>query len=538
MKRRFSPLILLLFALPLCAQLVNTGSATITIQAGATLYVQSSLSNTGGGIINNSGTLEVTGNLTNDGSSTLSGAGLVKFTGTTASTVTTAGDALSNVEFDKTGANVTLADAMTVNGNVTFGSAGANRVDLGSNNINLAATSTITGANATHYFIATGTGRVVKSMTTPSPYTFPVGDATIYSPLAFTTTGGSGAGSVSVGVVNAVHPNKPAAATSFLTRYWRLTSTYPAILTGTFNTSDDVTGTASLIRGARFQTSAWTYLGGSNGTNTVIGPGPTGTYDFAGSIFLNDFSLKAFLQGPFTVNAAGPASGDTMTTALRFSNFIPLISPYNAAISVASIPVDVTDWIQVQVVDPTNAASIYGETSAFLRKDGSIVNLTGTGPVSIPFNQAAGSIRLRHRNHLSVRTNSTTFTGGLPNVFDFTGNGAGGANPLVFVAPNINISPSINLGLPQKEVETGKFGMWSGDVNGNGELKYNGSGNDRAIILGAIGGVNPSPTIFGYHNSDVNMNGEVKYNGSGNDRALILGNIGGVNPSPTLIVHN
>jgi hypothetical protein len=462
----------------------------------------------------------------------------VKFTGTTASTVTTAGDTLNNVEFDKTGANVILADAMTVNGNVTFGIAGANRVDLGSNNINLAATSTITGANATHYFIATGTGRVVKSMTTPSPYTFPVGDATIYSPLAFTTTGGSGAGSVSVGVVNAVHPNKPAAATSFLTRYWRLTSTYPATLTGTFNTGDDVTGTASLIRGAIFQTSAWTYLGGSNGTNTVIGSGPTGTYDFAGSIFLNDFSLKAFLQGPFTINAAGPIDGDTMTTALRYKNFIPLISPYNAAISVGSIPVDVTDWIQVQVVDPTNAATIYGETSAFIKKDGSIVNLTGTGPVSIPFNQAAGSIRLRHRNHLSVRTNSITFTGGLPNLFDFTGNGAGGANPLVFVAPNINISPSINLGLPQKEVETGKFGMWSGDVNGNGIVQYNLGGNDRLFIFNAIGGLNQNNTTPGYLKEDVNMNGITQYNLGGNDRLLIFNNIGNLNQNATVAAHN
>lgn len=540
MKIKLSPLILGLFALPLCAQVVNTGSATITIQSGATLYIQSSLSNTGGGTITNDGTLEVTGNLTNDGSSVIAGNGLVKFTGTTPSAVTTGGDALSNVEFNKTGANVTLADAMTVTGNVTFGSAGTSKVLLGAYNINLAATSTISGANATHYFIATDNGRVVKSMTTPSPFTFPVGDSLIYSPLIYATTGGSGAGSVSVGVVNAVHPNKPALANSYLTRYWKLNSTYPAIITAMFYPGDDVVGTVGQITGASYKSPNWSYTGRSNGMETVIGSTPTGIYDFtglSGLAYLNEFSLKAYLQGPFTVDTGGPIIGDTMTTALRYKNYIPLTSPYDNTITVTSIPSDVTDWIQVQVVDPSNASNVYAETSAFIKKNGSIISNLGSGPVSLVFSQTSVSIKLKHRNHLSVRTKPITIDPGTPIEFDFTGNGTGGVNPLVYVAPNDSISPSINLGLPQKEVESGKYAMWSGDVNGNGEVKYNGSANDRALILVEIGGVSISAITNGYKSTDVNLNGENKYNGSGNDRALILVNIGGSSPTPTIKEH-
>ena len=75
--------------------------------------------------------------------------------------------------------------------------------------------------------------------------------------------------------------------------------------------------------------------------------------------------------------------------------------------------------------------------------------------------------------------------------------------------------------------------MWAGDVTGDGELKYNGPGNDRALILQRIGGININNTVPGYYNEDVNMNGIVMYNGSGNDRAIILVNIGGININAT-----
>lgn len=69
--------------------------------------------------------------------------------------------------------------------------------------------------------------------------------------------------------------------------------------------------------------------------------------------------------------------------------------------------------------------------------------------------------------------------------------------------------------------------MIAGDANGNGTIKYNLAGNDRALIYSRIGGGNINTTVNGYYNEDINMNGIVKYNLAGNDRAIIYQSIGG-----------
>ena len=77
----------------------------------------------------------------------------------------------------------------------------------------------------------------------------------------------------------------------------------------------------------------------------------------------------------------------------------------------------------------------------------------------------------------------------------------------------------------------GKRALWAGDCNGNGTILYTGSGNDRDMVLSAIGGAVPTNSVTGYLNTDLNMDGTAKYTGSGNDRDLILSAIGGVVPT-------
>ena len=73
--------------------------------------------------------------------------------------------------------------------------------------------------------------------------------------------------------------------------------------------------------------------------------------------------------------------------------------------------------------------------------------------------------------------------------------------------------------------------LWSGDVNGDGVVRYTGLNNDRDIILTKIGGVVPTASAAGYVPEDVNLNGTVLYTGTLNDRDPILENIGGVVPT-------
>jgi hypothetical protein len=61
----------------------------------------------------------------------------------------------------------------------------------------------------------------------------------------------------------------------------------------------------------------------------------------------------------------------------------------------------------------------------------------------------------------------------------------------------------------------------------DGAIKYTGTGNDRDLILQAIGGSVATNSVSGYLPGDVNMDGTVKYTGTSNDRDVILVNIGG-----------
>jgi hypothetical protein len=83
---------------------------------------------------------------------------------------------------------------------------------------------------------------------------------------------------------------------------------------------------------------------------------------------------------------------------------------------------------------------------------------------------------------------------------------------------------------------SGKYAMIKGDVNGDHQVKYNGSGNDRIAILTAVGIVTPNnilPNV--YHNADVNMDGIVNYNGPANDKNAVLNTVGLATPNNIVV---
>ena len=77
-----------------------------------------------------------------------------------------------------------------------------------------------------------------------------------------------------------------------------------------------------------------------------------------------------------------------------------------------------------------------------------------------------------------------------------------------------------------KDLGGSVYGMWMGDVNSDGVVKYNLGSNDRLLIYNRIGNAGFNVTVSGYYKEDVNMDGIVKYNLSNNDRLLIYNVIG------------
>lgn len=157
---------------------------------------------------------------------------------------------------------------------------------LGSNNLTLAATATITAPGSTvSMIVADSTGELRKTFTATGSFVYPVGDNTStleYSPVTVNVTAGSGFSSAYVGVSleDKKHDNN-SSTTHFLTRSWKVSQSgitgCVATITGTYlNTVADVNGTLGSIKAAQLNgsfnqaTNPWLKTGGSVLSGTTL----------------------------------------------------------------------------------------------------------------------------------------------------------------------------------------------------------------------------------------------------------------------------
>ena len=221
--------------------------------------------------------------------------------------------------------------------------------------------------------------------------------------------------------------------------------------------------------------------------------------------------VKFYLQGPYV------SAQDTMTTGLKAAGL--LASHFGSVVR----PTTAVDSVNIEIRDSLTAAksTIRAFAPAWLLSNGTIRDFNDTSKSYVGYGGVpAGKyyVVVRHRNHLAVMSSArdsvdATVT---PPLYDFSTAQAQafGTNPMVAAGTH--------------------FALYAGDVSGDGVLKYNGPGNDRALIYVAIGGGNINLTVGGYLNTDVNLDGTVKYNGAGNDRGIIYSNIGGGNINATV----
>lgn len=230
-----------------------------------------------------------------------------------------------------------------------------------------------------------------------------------------------------------------------------------------------------------------------------------------GALYAN---VNIFLQGPFN------SSAGNMFTTLNSSGYLPIIQPYNQApwnysgtesvpSEFFSVQTNIVDWVLVELRQ-TPSGSAVSRRAALLRNDGKLVDCVDGVSQVIFTNVSSGNyyIVIRHRNHLAVMSSSFAPVNTSPALYNFS------------------TGLSQFYGGDAKDLGNGIYGLYSGDVNANGQIKYNGSGNDRSFILSILSG-NQLSVLNGYYKEDINMNGQVKYNGSANDRSFILANLDG-----------
>lgn len=537
---------LLIIALPAIgfSQLVNNGG-TITIQNGATLVVESDVENKLNGTIDIQGTgsLEVKGDLKiNAGTTfTTSSTSNVKFYGAGDSHVMSNGASISNLTMDKSSSDLILDDAAVVNNNIDFNSAD-NKIVLGNHDMTLAAVATVTNAGTGKYIQADGSGQLTKKYTADGVKNFEIGDVSNYSPIEINTTAttmGANA-SVAASVTNAKHASIDGSVTDFITRYWDVFASdmtgFSAATTGTYVASDE-NGTVSEIGGASWNTSAWsqTSASGNVGNKTVSVTINEDDVDVTGFTLASLellMNIKTYLQGPY--------SGSNMADGLRTASVIPLTEPYTAlgyshvgggAESIvasvlnnaANSDNDIVDWVVVELRDKDDNTDIVASKSALIQRDGDIVDLDGTSALSITDPNSEGSwfISVRHRNHLGFMSNAARTLTSTASAHDFT---------------NGTIA---TYGTNALKNDGGVYKMWAGDADGNGLIKYAGSGTDINLISTSVF-TNPANTLFspsfpfvGYDRADVDLSGSVIYAGSGTDINVISTSVF-TNPANTL----
>ena len=453
-----SVFILVIFGQYGFSQFFNNG-ATVTIQPGATLKVETSFTNDNSGTFTNNGVLEVTGNFTNLATFTSGASSEVKFSGNANSTVTPGTAQFQNVTMAKTAANVVLAGNATVNGVLNFSTAN-NKIVLGMHNLTMGSMGSVTGAGSDKYVVATGAGRMIKPIAANSTLVFEVGDndvSTNYSPISANITGSSYSGaSVGVNLVNATHPDKPAYANDYLTRHWDvdLTGTISGlnnILTGTYVVSNDVVGTQGEINGAVWNGTSWSFANANNSGNTITASTTVGDVDFSGFKGRVVFDLTAYIEGymtggvmrPVLVNSTVPGSTssqcDTITVQLRNST-----SPYAVAHTFKGV-IGVNG--QLQCYFPTSAMGV-NFYIAFQHR-----NALDTW--------SANAIPLVNNGSYNFSTSAGQAYGS-----NMKGMGGGGTAPFAFYSGDLD-----NNG----EVSSGDFTIWK---NNSGEEGYNKSDMD------------------------------------------------------------
>ncbi|MEM6348781.1 MAG: Ig-like domain-containing protein, partial [Bacteroidota bacterium] len=237
-------------------------------------------------------------------------------------------------------------------------------------------------------------------------------------------------------------------------------------------------------------------------------------------------SPKVMLSGPYDLFSG------FMNDGLRSNGYLPLREPYEAMASYTHIgygggeTVDpsvftlagnnaIVDWVFIELRDVHDSTQVLATRSALLQRDGDVVDIDGSSAVFFPA-VAAGDyfVAIRHRNHLPVMTASSVALSATSISLDFSD-------------PS---SPTYGENA-QKSLSATTMGLWSGDVNQDHQLVFQGVGNDvQSIFLKVL--TDPANTSFarnyvvnGYELTDVNMDGQSIFQGGGSDVTGIFVNI-------------
>ncbi len=379
------------------------------------------------------------------------------------------------------GASVSLAGAATVRDTLDLANGS---LVLGTHDLTLGPGCVLPSTpTASSMIVTNGTGSLKREVTGTGSVLFPVGDQTgtsEYSPATITLGSGTfGTPSViAVNVKNQKGANNPA-LTDYLTRTWNVTQTgitAPVYDASFVYTDADVQGSEAALVSAKYDASTgWTRgAAAQTGTNTLSFSGLTSFSDFTGT---SEQAAEAKLVVHAKVALQGPWSGTAMAGALNNTDstlvILPLSQPYSDPLLwnysgtenvsgtgyLATRP-DILDWILLEVRSGNPATppmTVVERRAAFVKTDGTIVDLDGVSPVAFKTaTPGALYVVVYHRNHVPVMSASAASLSLSSTLYDFTtaASQAFGTDAQVMVG-------------------AGTYGLFAGDANGDTFIDIN-----------------------------------------------------------------
>lgn len=257
--------------------------------------------------------------------------------------------------------------------------------------------------------------------------------------------------------------------------------------------------------------------------------------------------IKAYLAGAMI--GIGP-NESLMRDNLRGANFIPTSSPYqiasslnpgggtgqssNSQVNPSLLEVSgnnaIVDWVLVEIRSALEPRVIVASFPSMLQRDGDLIMAnTGSDILNVAgLQEGFYYVRISHRNHLGIMTAEPIYlkVGDVP-LIDFT-----------------SASSPVYSGNSGRKLEGGKMRLWSGDLNSDKRVIYQGPYNDvfklfSDVLTHPMNTSNLANYIrIGYENSDINMDGYSIYQGPNNDRSLLLLQTILAHPNNTILLAN
>lgn len=455
--------------------------------------------------------------------------GKILLQGNAVQSVNMNGNSIPNLEVDNS-SNVLLTGNARISNALLFTHG---KLITGNFNLTLANITSVSGMGTAKFIETNGNGQVFKEISANlNSNEIPVGSGTIYRPAFLTTSGTYNSAKVGVKVSGSSSATKPPMTSDFLKTNWTITQTG---ISGILNVSGrydatDISGNESNLKAYLYNGTDWSSAIGSINTSSNNVSFPI-TMASANITAIDKFDLlkaKAFLQGAYN-SSTGLMSDNLRTPTI----LIPLSDPYRTSdysatftrvndgmaeiinpsvlADRASINDNIVDWIFLELRNTSAGNNIVETRSALIQRDGDIVDVDAISPVT--FNNVASgnyTIAIRHRNHLGISTDPSTFTPLLDEKFST-------ASLVDFTTSNKIYGGSSAYG-----VNNGKNFLWGGNANLDGNVKYAGPGNDKDYILSVVLGGSGTTQISGYNKADINMDGIVNYSSPNNDKDFLL----------------